>query len=132
MKKLLVAAVMIVSLSGCATQVPVHSNNLNTGLLNIKTEISNSKLTITRDKGVTGSGHVAVVYLDGQKIGEFRPTDSAIYYIKPGTHLLELKGEGLFASKSPVDSTEFTISEDSPKQYRIAVVGANLQLLPTR
>ncbi|MGQ7247599.1 hypothetical protein ACUN9Y_09690 [Halomonas sp. V046] len=118
----LCAAVM---LTGCATSpVPaeqadqVPSERLY-GLQN-QPKTPHATVQITRDSGVNFSMCNASVHIDGKKVAELEPSETASFYVDPGERVLGITtGGGICANL--MQELESSLKEGERKRYRISM-----------
>ena len=96
--RVLIAAVAVVMLAGCASTAisvrdakPVPADEIYA--FQSKPSGESGKITVVRDSGAVGSGCDIVVYVDGRKAAKIGTGQRATFYLPPGSvridHLLK-------------------------------------------
>ncbi|WP_223535574.1 hypothetical protein [Pseudomonas sp. GL-B-16] len=124
--KLIVGALAVVLLAGCATSPmsaknaePVPSDELY-GFQSKSTNTS-SRITVVRDGGFVGSGCDLVFYIEGRRAAKIGPGQRATFYVEPGTVNL---GTGLaesgLCSGAAIRTISANLKPDTESQFRIS------------
>ncbi|WP_146010661.1 hypothetical protein [Halomonas heilongjiangensis] len=89
-----------------------------------------SRLVITRDKGVTGSGCRTNTFINGVHAAEIGAAESASFFLPPGRHFIGINTRGICSSG--MKEAEISLVEDEEVRYRISIDNTgSLHLSPT-
>lgn len=130
--------IALILISGCSTSV-VDPKNIKLvpkeRVIIKQVESKNSApITVVRDTGLTGSGCLASLYLDGNLIAKLKSTEKIVLNVQEGEHILgaSIQGEGLCAFNTTRNEREFWIKLGEHKSYRIFIdQNGNVDLKPT-
>ncbi len=118
-----IAMGMALLLAGCATSpVPVGQADQvppdRLYGLQQDPDTPHGTVQITRDSGVNFSMCTVSAHVDGTKVADFKPSETASFYVSPGEHVLGVStGGGICANL--VQEIESSIGVDENKRYRI-------------
>jgi len=129
--KLIVGALVVALLAGCATS-PVPSDKAdpvpNSRLFsNQKPGSGDAILIVTRDTGFVGGGCNTTVSIDGRKSAEIAAGETAKFFIPAGDHIISASSCG-----SGLKEREANIKAGSTKRFRISIDSSmSMDLSPT-
>jgi len=124
--RILIAAVAVVMLAGCASTAisvrdakPVSADEVYA--FQSKPSGDSGKITVVRDSGAVGSGCDIVVYVDGRKAAKIGTGQRATFYLPAGSPSLGagLAGSGLCAGAA-IRTISATVQPDKESLYRIS------------
>jgi type IV pilus biogenesis protein CpaD/CtpE len=125
--KVLLAAVLGLSLVGCASQPisnleanPVPANRiLDTQYLN--SSPNTGEVTVKRDSGFAGSACSTRVYVDGKHIADIRPAEKVVLYLPEGEHILSAEPNGICGGN--MTEVKAVVKAGSHSNYRYGTSG---------
>lgn len=137
--RILLAAVAVVMLAGCATS-PVPSDKARPAPSERVSGYQNpvpggSSLIVTRDTGFTGGGCFATVFLNGAPVAKLDTGEKAIFQVPPGEWLLgtALDGSALCATNPERMETAVVLKPGQQKKFRVFLPagGGSLAVQPS-
>ena len=118
-------------LAACATQAvkpslasPVPPDRIsNETILSTNAGQETSAATFVRDSGIYGIGETIYLYIDGQEIAGFRPSEKLTIYVPKGEHLLGVQSRPNFGLEQFIESpTNFIGGREY--SFRISIDGS--------
>ncbi|KTC10565.1 hypothetical protein AO391_26435 [Pseudomonas marginalis ICMP 9505] len=129
--RILIAAVAMMVLAGCATS-PLPAENADpvpgSRVFAFQAPLEGkSSLIVTRDKGFVGSACNTNISIDGTRAAAIGSGETANFHLTPGEHMISASSCG-----SGLKEREVSIPTGSTKRYRISIDSAmSLDLSPT-
>ncbi|WP_449440953.1 hypothetical protein [Pseudomonas migulae] len=137
--RILIGAVALVMLAGCATS-PVPSSQAVKAppdrLLAHQSELPGAgRITVIRDSGMLGSGCYATVFINGERAAKLDPKEKATFILPPGEWVVgaALEGAGLCGPLNEKRTeTETLLKQGQEKFFRVfSAPDAGLDVRPT-
>lgn len=115
------ATALCALITGCATS-PVPAADASPASHVYAPELTQQRpgtatVTVTRDKGLSGSACNDVVYVDGEKVAALSTGEKITIYLAPGHHVLGTMASGICAGGSA--SVGATLKAGDVRDYRI-------------
>lgn len=114
---------LCVFMAGCSTSpissqeaAPVPEQRLHAFQ---NTEAGSSKLLVTRDEGLLGSGCRTNTYIDGTHAAEVGAGETAGFYLVPGRHIVGVKPRGV--CMGGLKEAEVITKKNEESRYRISI-----------
>jgi hypothetical protein len=100
-----------------ATEVP--STRITNGkYLTQQAGVASSVLTFVRDSGLYGVGVTIYLFIDGEEIAGFRPSESLQIYVPPGEYLVGVQSKPNFGMEQFVETPS---RFDASKKYSFRI-----------
>lgn len=125
MKRLWLSTMIILFISGCATQTvklrdakPVPDDRV---YYQSQTGGNTGDVTIVRDSGMMGSGCHAQIFLDGELASDMRVSETVTFRVSEGDHIIgtTTKGGGLCSFSVDLQERDLKIKAGEKRYYRV-------------
>lgn len=132
MKRLGLTAFFICMLTACSTSpiTPGQGDPVPSARLHSLKGSGGSKLIVTRDSGMFGSGCNYRLYVDGDLAAEFASGEVASFNISPGKHILGLRTSSACGGGALKES-ELEVKAGETARRRISLDSGGYYLTPT-
>ncbi|MEH6641394.1 hypothetical protein [Vreelandella glaciei] len=93
-------------------------------------DAGSSRLVVTRDKGLFGSGCRTNTYINGVHAAEVGAGESARFYLKPGRHIVGVQPRGICTGG--LKEAEVMTEKNKESRYRISIdSSSSMDISPT-
>jgi hypothetical protein len=129
--RILIGALAVALLAGCSTSpTPLNeAESVPSSRLHAYTAPNESKLVVTRDSGLYGSGVNYSIYIDGQLAADFASGERATFGLRAGKHVLGIRPSTTFGGT--IHESEIEIKPGEMVRRRISLDGGGFYLTPT-
>jgi hypothetical protein len=127
LKNIAIAMLLSLTVVGCATSPvpPSEANVVPSGRVfsqKYATLTSNKQSTLTfiRDSGLYGAGENIHLYINGEDMASFRPSEKLQVFLNPGEYLIGVHSVPSFGVEQFVE-TPYVLSESQSYSFRIGI-----------
>ncbi|MFU4249343.1 hypothetical protein [Pseudomonas aeruginosa] len=89
-----------------------------------------SKVVVTRDSGLYGSGCNVRLYIDGAEAAEFAAGEVATFHVSPGSHVAGVKPSAACGGGGLAER-EFSVGQGESIRRRISITPGGIDFTPT-
>ncbi|EBQ8844199.1 hypothetical protein AU593_004210 [Salmonella enterica subsp. enterica serovar Derby] len=135
-KFFVIGFISVTMLTACSTSsVPATEAKFAPQNRVLKYQIpTETTLTIVRDKGLTGSGCNATIFINGDNVAKLKTGEKATFYLSEGEWVVgsSLESSGLCALNPSRMEREVKLNNGDTKKYRVYTSwDGTMELLPT-